>query len=84
MEIVIFSFQLLSFSVNSRLVTRLFPSILKWFYYAYFHAFIPGLYKSSFCFVFFLNKNYSLMIVLKKKRKKKRYKLDTDVNGSGF
>lgn len=35
--------------------------------------------------LFFLNKNYSLMIVLKKKkRKKKRYKLDTDVNGSGF
>lgn len=33
--------------------------------------------------LFFLNKNYSLMIVLKK-RKKKRYKLDTDVNGSGF
>lgn len=32
--------------------------------------------------LFFLNKNYSLMIVLKKK--KKRYKLDTDVNGSGF
>lgn len=32
--------------------------------------------------LFFLNKNYSLMIVLK--RKKKRYKLDTDVNGSGF
>lgn len=34
--------------------------------------------------LFFLNKNYSLMIVLKEKRKKKRYKLDTDVNGSGF
>lgn len=34
--------------------------------------------------LFFLNKNYSLVIVLKKKRKKKRYKLDTDVNGSGF
>lgn len=35
--------------------------------------------------LFFLNKNYSLVIVLKKKKKeKKRYKLDTDVNGSGF
>lgn len=37
--------------------------------------------------LFFLNKNYSLMIVKKKKEKrkeKKRYKLDTDVNGSGF
>lgn len=33
--------------------------------------------------LFFLNKNYSLVIVLKKKEKK-RYKLDTDVNGSGF
>lgn len=33
--------------------------------------------------LFFLNKNYSLVIVLKKKDKK-RYKLDTDVNGSGF
>lgn len=55
-EIVIFLFQLLSFSVNSWLVTRLFASILKWFYMHISTLLFQDSTRVAFVGVF-LNKN---------------------------